>query len=136
MKVRYRGSSTVTLRKKSQTKNVYVMRLCLDDFLDREAKVKREEMTSDREEIGRGAMLEQRGKGLRSHTVHQGIPQELDAVAQCVYSKDNTIMIPMLFFSVGTLVYRMLLPTFRLKLSGNSLANMPRGRLLGDSQAS
>lgn len=84
MKVHYRGSSTVTLRKKSQTKNVYVMRLCLDDFLDWEAKVKREEMTSDREEMGEGAMLEQRGKGLRSHTVHQAMPQELEAIAHSV----------------------------------------------------
>lgn len=84
MKVRYRGSSTVTLRKKSQTKNVYVMRLCLDDFLDREAKVKREEMTSVREQMGGGVMLEQRGKGLRSHTVHQAMPQELEAVSHSV----------------------------------------------------
>lgn len=44
----------------------------MDGFVDQEAKIKikREEMTSDREEMGGGAVLEQRGNALRSHTVH------------------------------------------------------------------
>lgn len=83
MRVHCRRISRVTLSKKNQTKTkcIYTIRLHLDEVLDLEAKPKRQEMTSNRGEMREGTMLEQREKGLRNHTVHQGWQQELQAVA-------------------------------------------------------